>query len=321
MKIITYRLIILICLLISAVVPATAQAPQTSPSQWFMDQLHRSATRTMNFVLTDINQTLDPQHRMFLGEIDFSIDRYDMNVYGVFADRDPPRVVMSIGFTLAVLLVSEAFVISAQSDQVSGIDVFLYATALADILNQNSRRTRLGLSLLETPRFDVFLGWSAEEYYKIVNTQQFESERDLVMMHAFALILGHEIAHHFLGHLDHGTASSIDVEKEADELGIRLALNAGYNVLFGHVPFLFYMAIEGDSAGIYFDGRSHPPALCRLMDVMHAGIEAITQDPAFRGDPDFEDALAQLEADVWWFERLIETEDIECIWELSPDWR
>lgn len=253
---------------------------QNAPPESVIKQYYRAATRTINTVMPKIRSVLSSREQRMLEKIDIDVDKNDWNIFGVFASRQGStrKVRFSMGFIIAVNYIDTA-VAAFEILGVSSSRLVSYVNRVTDDVLETVRRARRGEPPIVIPSFGEWLGMPLSEWNQIVRSDQFIDYRDIVKLHSFALILGHELAHHFKGHLDNST-SSIEEELEADERGIEIATDADYNTLLSWTPFLFFAALEGDQ-GIYDGKSSHPPPICRIVRVLEVGLDDALGDPRF----------------------------------------
>ncbi len=264
----------------SALFFSVAAAAQEAPPTSLLRQYQRAAGRTIDTVVDDIRLTLSRGERQSLDEIDFQVNRGDWDVYGVFALRSGQR--RTIEFSMGFIVALDHIDVAVVATQMLGRDqapLVSYVEAVTDTVRGNTRRARTGEVLQALPAFNRWLEIPEPDWESLVRSDEFQSLRDVVKLHTFALLVGHEFAHHHYGHLDNA-GCSIDEEIEADERGTDLANSAGYNTLLSWTPFLFFSALEGDT-GIYDGSSCHPPSVCRVTYVLEQGIDDALADDEF----------------------------------------
>ena len=258
----------------------TAAFAQGEPSEAVLSQYHRAATRTVNAVLPNLRSVLRSSERRMLDDIDIGVNRRDWNVYGVYASKrgSDRSIRFSMGFVIAVDYLDVA-VAASEMLGVPGTKMIDYVHLVTESVRESAQRARRGESPVGIPSFGEWLGMPKRDWDQLVRSKQFVNYREIVKLHSFALILGHELAHHFEGHLDDASSSVYD-EIEADERGIEIATQADYNTLLSWTPFIFFAAMEGDQ-GIFDASASHPPPVCRMVRVLEVGVDDALDDRGF----------------------------------------
>jgi len=252
------------------------------PPDYLLSQYKRAAERTIATVLQDIRPTLSRQEQKLLDDIEILVDneKATWDVYGVHASRkgNERRIVFTLGFIIAVDQIDQAVAVNHLAGRQPN-EVIYFIRDYVEAIRENIRRKRRGEQTQDFPAFSQHAGYTEEKYNKIIGDPNFKVAHNQIKLDSFALILGHELGHHFLGHLDN-SSSSLEEELEADTEGARISMESGHNPIGGWTPFLLFAALENDT-GIYNGSDTHPPPICRATEMIQIGAEELENDPGF----------------------------------------
>jgi hypothetical protein len=269
------------------ILPVTTRAQEGQSEQFFV-----AAERTIDRLRDEFRAVVDDDERGILDETPIRIDTMSNDILRVFARRkdDGTReIVISRGFLIIADQIDWALTYelfrrlngegTASDDQ----NVMRYTEHIVEVTEYNTRQRKLGLRGKPWKSYLQWLGKSDGQVRRITEdleiSGQFQDLRAVIKLHAIGLVLGHEIGHQVLGHLDNKT-QSVREEKEADAFALKLQMKAGYMPLASASSFLLFAALEHGAVGPD-GGRSHPFGLCRLYRLVKAGLDGMEEDKAF----------------------------------------
>ncbi len=247
------------------------------PSKAVLAQYQRAMERTIDIALDKMKPHMTSSQRRMLRKIDIKVSKRNWNIYGIHALRNGSdrSITFPLGFGIAVHPIDEAIAFT-QLNGGSWDDVMDYMKYYVDAMRENMRRYQKNKPMIWVDSFSHYAGYSEAQYNNTVRRKGYQYILEEIKLHGYALILAHELAHHFYGHLNNST-SSLDEEMEADEEAIKLALASDYNPVLGFTAFLFYAVFENDS-GIYDGSATHPPPICRVSLMVIEGTKALKKD-------------------------------------------
>lgn len=265
---------------------AVAAFPQGSTNEQFLI----AADRTIDRLVDEFREVMNPDERDILDETDIRIDRFSNDVVRVYANIENGKrvIVISRGFMAAGDLIDwaltyEIYVAQQQQVPVNSERIIKYTNVVAEIILNNAHQRSRALPVKDIPYYLQWTGMGEDQYNEVTDglrrDPDFQNLRALIKLHAFALILGHELGHHVLGHLE-SSERSVRQEEEADAYGVKLEMKAGYMPLMSASSFLLFSAFEGWSTnpGTTHD---HPYGVCRLFHLADASIKSISDDTDF----------------------------------------
>lgn len=250
------------------------------PPKYIIDQYYRAGTRTIETVIKKIRRNLPLDERRMLRKINIFIDRNDWDIVGVYAKKSGSsrEIGISMGFLIAMDFIDTA-IVAGQLGKIDDDIVMKYILETIGTILENVYRARRGEPRHPEPIFYKWIGWSESKWNALIATKEFTAYKDVIKLESFAFILGHELAHHFFGHLEN-RKSSVEEEDEADREGARMALKAGYNPILAFQPFILFAALEGDQP-VDEATRTHPPPLCRGKYLLNIGVQNALQNEEF----------------------------------------
>ena len=276
----TSVLMVFIVFSVGALVRMVSAQDSAGPPRYIIAQYHRAASRTIDAILRQVRPTLSKGRRDDLDKISIRVNRTDWNIFGVYARKNglQREIHLSMGFIIAADFIDTA-VVAAQRGSVREEILVEYVGKFVDAVVDNMRRARRGQHRRPEPDFPSHVGWSIEEWRTLTENPEFVAHKEVVKLASFAFILGHELSHHFEGHLDN-EGSSIEEEREADQEGVKLAVAAGYNPLLAFHTFILFAALEGDQE-VNDSTRIHPAPICRAKFLIDAGVKEARKDKEF----------------------------------------
>lgn len=152
---------------------------------------------------------------------------------------------------------------------------YQYLSAVSEVTLDNTQRRRRGEPLLLSPFFPYYVrsGGDGCQGLTEVDLQDPEAHAtvsgtmDAVLVH----LLGHEVAHHILGHVDGRGPTDLDEsranETAADVWSVEHAFAMGVNPLPAFPLWSFFAAIGGDTVEQEL-GASHPLGIRRWADAL-----------------------------------------------------
>ncbi|HRB14883.1 MAG TPA: hypothetical protein PK224_03745 [Nitrospira sp.] len=248
----------------------------------FIDAMQTASEGACYLVLKDFRPHLSDHQKATLQQIRIRITP-SREADRVFArgEGSERRIEISVGFLMAGSLVSDLQVFqNLQNGQDRTWD---YVSYIATSLIKNSRADGERSSKIALKSFPTFLGFNATKERELYSDPRIYKIRSYLNVEALALILAHELSHHFLDHVGK-TELSLDLkrlqEAEADRLAVRLAIASGHNPLLGIYPFLLYVAME-ENFRIDPSQRDYPEPGCRVGGMIDAGIVSFYEDNGF----------------------------------------
>ena len=96
-----------------------------------------------------------------------------------------------------------------------------------------------------------------------------------------AFIIGHELGHIILGHLNRKSdASFLQQEQDADRFSFALMTRAGLNPGMARGVLTWISMINPDIASAKLNEKVHPPGPCRLLTGLYLGDQALVNGPS-----------------------------------------
>jgi hypothetical protein len=261
--------------------PALPCRAQTAQSQNAAALAMRDGEiRLINALLRAFAAVMDQRERAILDETDIRVPMdYDMT--RVVAFRDGGRVIeVSFGF-LGVLLDACDNWILAEYYATQDPGIYDKYEAYLGYLNQIIERNEQAVGQQpETPQaFADWAGIPAAAAAAIMRQSNARDYQGRLRMAAVAFVLGHELGHHMLGHIDAPPAAtpaaSRDRETAADRYAAALTMRVGIPA-FGALPALaFFAAAEGTAID---PDATHPLAFCRILGAMMDTVDRLAAD-------------------------------------------
>jgi hypothetical protein len=273
---------------------AFAQTAYVVPPAGVLKQYKRAVERTVDQIVADFGPHLRPEHRAMLKLIDIGVTSSG-NFDRVFAinGRDGRQIKIDVGFVLVMELIQDAVILTYMHGVGDAKTFESYVDRVAEMFIRNSNLYREGKPMNAIPPYVEFVALPATRVQSIYNSPGFQNVRVDYKVETLAVILGHELGHHFLGHLDldalkvrrGSTLTESEKLKEsrrreakADAFGVDLAIKAGYSPMKAAWPFIFF-AVLGDDPDV--TARSHPDSGCRAGRVFESGAVAARANPEF----------------------------------------
>jgi len=293
MTVIRYLAPVLAIVLMSACGFAPACTAQTAASNSAASLAMRdNEIRVINALLSGFAGIMDSREQAILQDIDVRVPM-DYNMTRVVAYRNDRRVIeISFGFLGVLLDVCDNWILAEYyASQDSGIyDKYeAYLAYLNQLIDRNERA--VGQKPTAAQSFATWAGIPAEVATAIMERSDVQDYKGRLRMAAIAFVLGHELGHHMLGHVDAPQASSPAEsrarEAEADRYAAELTMRTGIPA-FGALPALgFFAAAEGTAAD---PDATHPLAYCRILGAMMYTVDRLAADrkyaPLFEKAPD-----------------------------------
>jgi hypothetical protein len=215
---------------------------------------------------------LSPEERAIYDDIEFRItlDDNPSPSRARALRRDGDRLVeLSVGYARTLDMIVDAAVIGEERGDEFGF-VNDYVTNVLERWRTNWDRNSKGLPNLRIPTPYDFANLTPRQTDRLESDPRLNQKRNGVFGNALAFVLGHEVGHHVLGHLESrpvDKAESRRREAAADAWSIHLMLRNGANPLGGAYALLFdYLA--GDNLGQEL--ASTHPADIRRIQAMYA---------------------------------------------------
>lgn len=273
---------------------ASAQTAFAPPPPGVLRQYQRATERAVDQIIGDFLPQLRPEQRALVTSIDIVVPSSG-NFDRVFAVNGPDgrRIEIDVGFIVVMELIQDAAILTSVHGIGDAKTFEKYAYLVADLFLENSNAYRRGQPRKAIPPYVQVVSVPPARFQPIYSSPDFQNLRVEYKVQTLAVVLGHELGHHLLGHLDADKLAarrnsglteeaksneSRRREASADAFGVDLAIRAGYNPLEAAWPFIFF-AMLGDDPDI--TTRSHPDSGCRAGRVFKAGAKAAMAKPDF----------------------------------------
>jgi hypothetical protein len=247
-----------------------------------VDQCYRDGgNRFISTFLNQIHGVVSPSEWATISRIDAQAvaDRNVLRMQALADGSGHRKIEISSGSLFYLQSVAYSAILSTlHGDSEEGFN--RYIEQLVMVLVENTQKAKLGQSLGPARTFAQSVGISPDEEKKIMSTDKAKGLTALFFQTQFLFILSHEIGHHVLGHVPRQRVPSADEvraqERQADLFATRIVLKLGYSLAPMISGMSYFAGIEKwGSDGV--EDRTHPPANCRLADVLetarneHAG--------------------------------------------------
>jgi hypothetical protein len=280
--------IIMVLLCIVWTSPAASQS--SAENEAIAQQAEAATERALKLLQQQFRDVMPAAERAVLNDIVFKLDRSSWNILDAYARRRSGGrlVVLSRGYVAAsdyldFAVTYEGYKQEFLGQQADGASLMRYSDAVVDTLEKNTKRRMRAEDGVPAPDYLEWIGIRGENkralFQRLDSDQRFRVMREEVKKAAFAVVLGHEIGHHVLNHLDFGKTTP-QQEADADAYGVALAMKAGYLPIGAMGTFILFSAMEGWSAQPNGE-RSHPPAVCRLARLVQASVTFVRRDRDF----------------------------------------
>jgi hypothetical protein len=259
--------------------PATAQSPAEQQAlsrscvAISIDQCYRDGLIRLinNNFLPQIAPVLTSGQRSTLQSVKFFVvqDRDALGASAGYIDGSAVvRITSSVGYHIAL------FANAAAQNLLSGTDLSSYAQyqeKVVAVLVENTRRTRLGRTLLPTPSYADAVGLDDARASEFMNDPTALGMSAYFTQTITFWVLAHEAGHQILGHA-RAIAQSPGVphrpmEIAADDFASRTLVKMGYSVYPTILLMGYFSAIEESNGGAT---DAYPPSVCRLANVFNA---------------------------------------------------
>ena len=253
-----------VCVCVFATVPLYAQSPEEI-------KFYRDAFATVaNNYRTAIRQHLPMRDRQILDRIRFKFSpSQEFFAVAYIDDREQRVIEVSFGFLVLMENITFAYAVSGEA---SDEECFWhYLDAAGQALLKNTRRRLSGSKQRDLVPF--FHHYVQEDGFgcELISVRDLRNPaaRDFIpggMDSVLAILVGHEVGHHLLGHLDRGAARTLHqsrrFENAADIWAVEHAFSVGINP-FPAIPlWAFFSIIGGTDIGAEVES-SHPLGIKR----------------------------------------------------------
>jgi hypothetical protein len=238
-----------------------------------------ASTRTCAMLISQFRPHLSEAQISILNTIDISISP-SLEAHRVFASGkgSTREIEISIGFVSLISLLSDMMVFQDLPNAPLKADDYInYVTeiALSNFQSETSRQHR-------AVSFPRFLGLSLTEEHRLYSDPTIHSKRVLMYVETLAIVLAHELAHHFYNHVDSNATleSKRANEAAADHFAVDLVIKSGHQPFLGIFPFWFFVKLE-EIRRVAPHQRDHPDPACRLGEMVTSGIQVMRADNGF----------------------------------------
>ncbi|MGA7327336.1 MAG: hypothetical protein WBX25_23310 [Rhodomicrobium sp.] len=221
-----------------------------------------------------------------LNEIDIAIDETDMKFTGVGADIENGRrkVIVPAGFLLAMDMVNraavEAAIFSVPQEKLR--DYLIYAQGQLQRFRNSEGEGNAPQNL---QRFCRQAELDCDSFDRTPVAAFYGSTLEAANMAGLAFVLGHEFAHHILGHLTCSSIMRFKEEAAADLFGLRLALKSKRNPIYPAPGIGAYLVLFAAGRDTHLSPAEddYPDPLCRYSQSLRQAIVALDTDADFQG--------------------------------------
>lgn len=259
--------------------------PQQAGAQRSIQEYRQIITNVTNNYVKLVTPYLNTKQREILKEIKFSLD-LDQNIQASAWQNQ--NLTREVRITYGLLAIAEnlhrAFAASALAKRPACFNQ--YISTAAAIARSNGTRQYLKEPLVAIPYFRTYVNSGILPCQGIseamMNSVEVNHDVASSMNATLAILLGHEIAHHVLGHVDFPAADITSEqsrmrEADADAWGMDRAFDIKINPIAASSQWLF-VSLVGISE-IYNDERNdHPPSIQRYLKFLDR-IERMYDDP------------------------------------------
>jgi hypothetical protein len=217
------------------------------------------------------------------------VDGNDWDVYGVRAERNGKkrRIIFTVGFLLVARDINAAVAeMWIDNDLDSLVDYLLY---LADKLKESDVAVRTGQPIPGYMNYCVFRGNSLEYCAQRDKDATLIKTLSRVEWSSLAFLLGHELGHHALKHLENGRKfaryehterTKKSDEAMADLYGTELMVRAGILADGAIGPLILFYSLKRESPLDSFSQAGHPHPLCRWISILERQSDLISKIPS-----------------------------------------
>ncbi len=266
---------------------AGAQGP-TSLTQEAVGNYRRATERSIALLRAAFEPRMTPTERAILAKVDISVpSSNNLLLVRATIDRGVRNIDISLGWIWVMECVTDAVILADLFQVGAESDVTRYVEDVARRVEANGRSIRLGESASTIPLYASFVGLRPDSVDRLYKRSDFQDARVALKLHSLAWIIGHEMAHHVLGHLkgenpneaplDRATRRRSE-ESAADAWANKMANGAGYHTHVGVYGMMLYSLLEGSGSDPL---STHPSSLCRTSRAVIAGVDAAMADPDF----------------------------------------
>lgn len=248
-----------------------------------------------------VRQHLQLEERTILDRIEFRYLTTQNIVAQAYISPEGTRVIeVSFGFLVIMENLAGAYALSTARNIPSCFDSYLLTTS--EILERNTSNRGFGAGMEPVPLFPYYLAYEGAGCDGLSDTdiRNAEIARTVagIMDSIMAVLVGHEIAHHILGHVDDGPGSveeSRANETAADIWAIQHSFRVGVLPLPAIPMWTFFAAAGGADMAAELQS-THPLGIRRFADAVDQ-IYEWAGSPAYEaefGRPMPEDMLDEL---------------------------
>lgn len=246
--------------------------PQTSHSvevDYYEDAFYKVAENFRNL----LRPKLPRPEKDILDDIYFEFSDSENFIVGAYIDNADDRfVVISAGFLASMENLAYAHAVAIEANAEACF--FNYIEVNSENINYNTRAINSGREKQHIPSFRKYIRQRRDPACRRISESDLQGHGAFVassMNSILAFILGHEIAHHTLNHLEKPRGSmqrSRSAETNADRLGLQYAFYAR-NVPTLYIAPLLLLFSEMDGIDFLDEmGRSHPLGVRRFYAVL-----------------------------------------------------
>lgn len=218
---------------------------------------------------------VDPQFRPMLNGISFRLDRSQNLFARAYKEADGTRVVeVSFGFLVFMENLTLAYAVAGEARQ--DMCFFYYLNHTSQVMLRNTQAARAGLPFEPIPFFPAYVAQGGEGCRAITDADIRNPEAIAYvpggMDALLAFLLGHEVAHHLLGHVDSNDRSLVSSRRMETEADI-WAMDHAFAIRINPSPAFPMWAFFAATGGADIQGElesTHPLGLRRWAEALDA---------------------------------------------------
>lgn len=236
---------------------------------------YRDAYRTVaNNYRAAIRSLLAPQERRLVDQISFEfVPTQDIFAQAYISTNNRHVVEVSFGFLAFMQNLTFAYAVTGEANQPACYVQYLDVAARAAL--DNTKRRTIGQAPGPIPFFPYYVQIGGEGCHSISSNDLYNPEAHSFvsggMDAVLAVLIGHEVAHHILGHVDGGGPIDLEESRESETAADVWAVEHAFAIRVNPSPALpiwsFFAAIGGADIGDELEA-THPLGIRRWADAL-----------------------------------------------------
>jgi hypothetical protein len=273
---------LLCCIAIAAALGGGRASAQriSNEEQIFINQMASAIENMVREGMAKFTPQLTTEERSLVQLIQIRVDRRNWQLSpGADIDAGGNRTItFPMGYIYGADMMDRAILEMTLLDEQ---ELESYMRYVRRTLRQRELAYRTGGTPSPIKAYCEYLDHSQGECEALRLEESYKLQLTAIKFAGLAVVLGHELGHHFKGHIRNSTRKLADMEWEADRFGVSLSIRAGINPMLGMGTFAFAGSLLMDLPGSNSDDP-HPKPLCRAILAMQAGIDDAERDPRFQ---------------------------------------